>query len=222
VKANKWIMGGLTAALVIAIGGFIVTQLPVAGSTTASGPSSSSSSPSPTSKASAPATPSTEAPSTGAPEAGPAVPPADGKRFSTEVLPPGNAPEGLPASKVLPDAVTAPLPKSASAVGSLAKGYPSEALPAAPGSKIRDSSVASEGAHLQVTLTAKSTAGVTDVVAFYRTTLARYGMYDTPSPALNGATAVSFTRGANSVTVTATPASGGSTYVVFGTFTVKG
>lgn len=221
MKTNRWIMGGLTAVLVIAIGGFIVTQLPVGGSTTASGSSSSA-----TPKASHPSTPSTAAPSaapsTAPPQAGPADPPADGKQFNTEVQPPGGAAQGLPASKVLPYPVNAPLPKSASAVGALATGYPSEALPAAPGSKVRTSSVASEGTHLQVSLTARTSAAVTEVVAFYRTALARYGMYDTPSPALNGATAVSFTRGGNSVTVTATPGSAGTSYVVFGAFTVKG
>jgi hypothetical protein len=138
------------------------------------------------------------------------------------VQPPGGEPQGLPASKVLPYPVNAPLPKSASAVGRLATGYPSEALPAAPGSKVRTSSVTSEGTHLQVTLTARTSAAVTEVVAFYRTALARYGMYDTPAPALNGATAVSFTRDGNSVTVTATPGSGGTSYVVFGAFAVKG
>ncbi|MFF1879663.1 hypothetical protein [Leifsonia sp. NPDC058230] len=220
MKSKMLIMGGLTAALVIAVGGFVLTQLPVGGATTASGPSSSSSTP--TQKASPPPSAATADPGTGAPPTDAAIPPADGKRFTTEVQPPGEATQGLPASKVLPELVSAPLPESASAVGALAKGYPAKALPAAPGSKIRNSSVASDKTHLQVTLTAKTDAEVTEVVAFYRTALANYGMYDTPSPALNGATAVSFSRGANSVTVTATPGSGGTTYVVFGTFTVKG
>jgi hypothetical protein len=220
MNTKPWIIGGLSAALVIAVGGFVLTQLPVAAPTTASGSSTSATPGTKTPSASGSTPP---APATGQPEAGAAEPPAVGKRYSTEVLPPSTATEkGLPQTKALPQPVSAPLPKSASAVGSLASGYPADTVPAAPESKISKSSVASQSSHLQVTLNAKTSQGVTDVVAFYRAALAKYGMYDSPAPAQNGATAVTFTRDANSVTLTATPASGGTSYVLFGTFTVKG
>lgn len=219
MNTKPWIIGGLSAALVIAVGGFVLTQLPVAAPSTPTGSSASSTPGSKsTGSGSNPSTPSTDQPQAGAND-----PPAAGKRYSTEVLPPeAAATKGLPPTKALPEPVSAPLPRSASAVGSLAAGYPSDTIPAAPESKISKSSVASQSSHLQVTLTAKTTQGVTDVVAFYRTALAKYGMYDTPAPAQDGATAVTFSRDANSVTLTATPGSGGTSYVLFGTFSVKG
>ena len=47
-------------------------------------------------------------------------------------------------------------------------------------------------------------------------------MYDTADPAVAGSTAVAFTRGTDSVTVTATPGSGGTSYVLYGAFTAAG
>lgn len=219
MKGKWWILGGLSAALVIAIGGFVLTQLTVSGSDTAAAPGRTTS-PQTTNPAPAP-TATTAPPSTATPDAGSQTPSADGKRYSSEVLPPSSpgTTTGLPASKPIPDPVSAPLPKTASATGSLAKGYPKDVLPVAPGSKVGASAVASQDTHLQVTLNAKSSSGVTDVVDFYRGVLARYGMYDVPAPALDGDTAVAFTRAGNSVTLTVSPIAGGTTYVLFGTFT---
>jgi hypothetical protein len=62
---------------------------------------------------------------------------------------------------------------------------------------------------------------VTEVLAFYRTALAKYGMYDTAAPALGGATALIFRRGTNSVTLTASPVTGGTKYIIYGAFTAK-
>jgi hypothetical protein len=125
----------------------------------------------------------------------------------------------LPPSTALPYPVSAPLPKTASASGKLVAGYPSAALPTVPGTDIRDSSVASQAGHLQVTLTGTTAQQVTDIVAFYRSALAKYGMYDAPGAAVAGSTSIVFSRDGNSVTVTAKPAKGGATYVVYGTFT---
>ncbi len=218
MKSRTWIIAGVAAAVIIASGGLFVSQLP--GRTTAEGPathtsSSSPSSPSPTaSKAptsSAPASPNPAAPS-----------PPPSKRITGEIVPGQGGKAALPKPTDLPEPISNPLPSTASAVGSLAKGYPSSVLPTAPNSSITNSSVASQGRHLQVTLTARSSISVTDVLAFYRTTLAKYGMYDNAAPALGGATALTFKRGTDSVTLTTSPVTGGTTYIIYGAFTAKG
>jgi hypothetical protein len=218
MRSRTWIIAGLAAAALIIAGAVTVDHLPgrsaAEGPTSGSSPSSTSSSPS----SNAPGAPTTASP-VPTPDGDESGPPQS-KRFTTEVVP-GAAGKGLPKSTALPEPVSNPLPKSASAVGSLATGYPSALLPAAPHSSITTSSVASQGAHLQVALTAKSSLAITEVLAFYRTALAKYGMYDSSAPALNGATALTFKRGTNSVTVSTTPVTGGTKYVIYGAFTAK-
>lgn len=209
-------IAGLAVAVVIAAGAVVVNQLPAR--TNANGAAQ-------TSSASAPASTATRPRTTGAPTGAAAKTqtdapgPLQSKRFTTEVLPGGGAAGALPKSTPLPYPLSGPLPEMASAVGSIAKGYPSEVAPVAPHSAIATTSVASQGTHLQVTLTANSTMSVISILAFYRTTFAKYGMYDTPAPALGGSTALAFTRGSNSVTLTVTPIARGSSYVLYGAFT---
>jgi hypothetical protein len=223
MRSRTWIIAGLAAAAVIVAGAVTVDNLP--GRSTAEGSNSTSSThsstaPSPSSKA--PSTPG--APTTGSPAPTPGGDPSgppQSKRFTTEVIHGAGAGKGLPKSTALPEPVSNPLPKTASATGSLAAGYPSKVLPVATASSIGTSSVATQGQHVQVTLTATSSMPVTEVLAFYRTALAKYGMYDTAAPALGGATALTFRRGTNSVTLTASPVTGGTKYIIYGAFTAK-
>ncbi|WP_158866169.1 hypothetical protein [Leifsonia sp. AG29] len=224
---RTWIIAGLSAAAVIAIGAFALSQVPV-GSTAqvAAGSSRPTHSSSPSSAAgqaggSDPGGQSGSGEQKGG--SAPATPPAATKRYTTEVIPagPATAP-ALPPSTALPHPIAPPLPKSASAVGKLVTGYPAAVLPQAPGSAVQTSSVAAQGDRLQVTLTATSTQGVTDVLAFYRSALAKYGMYDTAAPALSGATSLLFSRGSDSVTLTASTGKSGTTYTLYAAFTAQG
>ncbi len=206
-------IAGLAAAAVIVAGAVVVNQLP--GRTTADGaPPTSSANQSTLSASRGPGTPNSSPGATGPDAPGS----SQSKRFTTEVVPGTGAAGKLPKSTPVPNPVSGPLPPTASAVGSVAKGYPNDVMPAAPKSSISATSVSSQGKRLQASLTATTTLAVIDILAFYRTTLAKYGMYDTAAPALDGSTALTFTRGGNSVTLTATPVAGGSTYVVYGTF----
>jgi hypothetical protein len=63
---------------------------------------------------------------------------------------------------------------------------------------------------------------VPDLLVFYRDVLAKYGMYDSPAPALGGVSSTAFRRGTDSVTIAITPIAGGTEYVVYGVFTVAG
>jgi hypothetical protein len=158
------------------------------------------------------------APKQGSPS--PAIP-APGEDDDIRVVDPGAPDAGsvpLPASKPLVALVTLPLPDTSSAVRSIVDGFPTGVIPTAPHSSIARSSVATEGSRLQAALTAKTSLSVVEVMDFYRTALAKLGLYDTPAPALNGSSALSFKRGNNTITLSATPVAGGCRYVVFGTF----
>lgn len=218
---RTWIISGLAAAALIAAGAFTLSQLPPPVARTASDTvASHSSGPSGGSSDGEGGGPGTNGPAT--PGAG-NTPPAAGKRFTTEVEPaaPAATP-ALPQSTALPYPVAAPLPKSASASGKLVDGYPAKVIPQVPGSTVGKSSIASEDRHLQVTLDASTDQKVSDIVAFYRSRLAPYGMYDAAAPAVAGATSVQFARDGNSVTLTVTPGDKGTSYVLFGAFTTKG
>lgn len=125
----------------------------------------------------------------------------------------------LPDSQPLAALVTLPLPDTSHAVGSIVDGFPTRVIPAAPHSSVATSSVAAEGSRLQAALTAKTSLTVVEVLDFYRSSLAKLGLYDTPAPALDGSMALSFNRGDNTITLSATAVDGGCRYVVFGTFT---
>lgn len=223
---RTWIFSGLAAAALIAAGAFALSQLPAPVARTASDTVPSHSSAGPTaggSGGSANADGDKAAPGAPATPGGGNTPPAAGKRYTTEVEPAAPAPTpALPHSTALPYPVSAPLPKTASASGKLVAGYPAKVIPQVPGSKVGTSSVASEDSHLQVTLDASTDQKVNDIVAFYRSKLAAYGMYDAAAPAVAGATSVQFARDGNSVTLTVTPGAKGTSYVLFGAFTTKG
>lgn len=215
-----WIIAGLSAAVLIAVGAFVLTQLPAPESGTAgSRPvADTSARPSTSSGTPAPAPHATDAPgsATSAPS------PTAGKRYSTEVMPANpQATPALPPSTPLPYPVSGPLPASASASGRLVAGFPAAVLPQAPDSRIASSSIATQAPRLQVALEAHTGQGVAELLAFYRTALAQYGMYDSPAPAAAGSTAVTFSRDGDSVTVTATPETTGTSYVIYGAFTAR-
>ncbi|MFF2053428.1 hypothetical protein ACFVU2_17640 [Leifsonia sp. NPDC058194] len=224
LSRRTWIVSGLAAAVVLAAGAVTLSLLPgPAGSPTAGAPAAgSSSSPSPSATTSAPAAGAPAAPAAPAPTAQ-SSPPAAGKRFTTEVIPADpQATPALPPSTPIPYPVSAPLPKTASATGGIVEGFPTTVLPQLPGSKVKTTSVASDSPNLQVSLTGTTDGSVTDVVGFYRQALAKFGMYDAAAPALDGATAVTYSRDGNAVTLTATPNQSGTSFALFGTFTAKG
>lgn len=145
---------------------------------------------------------------------------ASGGGTQTEVTPPVNSTApGLPESKPPADLISSRLPKSASAAGKLVSGFPSQVMPTAPDSTVQSSSVTSEGTRLQATLSAHTTRSVEELFDFYRVTLAPFGLYDSPTAAPSGSTAISFTRDTGSIVLTATTDGKGTTYVAFGSFT---
>ncbi|TFC07176.1 hypothetical protein E3O42_00060 [Cryobacterium adonitolivorans] len=206
----------VAAVLLVTTGGVLVLQQ----ASTATAPSatsvSSGNEPPPSSR-------ETPSPSTSPPAALPGSSSSAAPGESTEAR--GTEPDAPvdtpPGSTPLPALVTLPLPDTSSAVGSVVAGFPDRVLPAAPQSTIASSSVAAEGSRLQATLSAETSLTPLEVLDFYRTTLAEVGLVDAPVPAVDGSTALAFTRGLNTVTLTVTPIENGSQYTVFGTFSAE-
>jgi hypothetical protein len=217
------------AILAVAVAGAALVQLPGAPTTTAAtDPSIAAATPGaePTTGTPQPGTPQPGTPQPGTPQPGtpqPSAPQPESTPAPAEEVPsdetPAAGPPTLPPSEPLPDPVSLPFPDSASATGKLVKGFPTGAVPEAPDSTVTSSSVTAEGSRLQIALSAESSRAVVDVLDFYRTELAKVGMYDTPAPALSGSSALIFARGDHTVTLSATTVEGGCRYVILGSFT---
>jgi cytoskeletal protein RodZ len=218
VRIRTWTIIGVGAAAAILIGATIVNQLPGTATTAADGPATTSASPRPSAAPAPRRTPATAEP--GEPSPGATAPPQS-KRFTTEVIPGQDGSATLPTSTAPPEPIANPLPETASATGKLAAGYPDTVLPPAPQSSIATSAVTAQGSHLQVSLTASSSLSVVDLHEYYRTALARFGMYDSAAPAAEGATAYTFRRGTDSVTLTASTSGKKTSYILYGAFTAK-
>jgi hypothetical protein len=164
------------------------------------------------------ATPSPHASGKASPKAkSPAGTPNRGKEGNPSASAP--TPYSLPSSKPLAKAqplVGTPLPPSASARGSIVKGFPA-VIPQAPNSMVVFSSIATQGTRMQVGLEATTTNSVADVLSFYRTAFEPLGLVAAAAPAAEGSTALTFVRGDNGITVTVSDSAGGhAQYTVTG------
>lgn len=122
--------------------------------------------------------------------------------------------DGLPPLPTPTALVEAPLPATAAAEGSLVKGFPELAAGPSGGSDVLNSSIASEGDTMQVTLVARTDASADDVRAHYRDTWSRLGLTETAS---TDGTATTFGDTYTSLSLAFTPASGtGTVYVIYG------
>jgi hypothetical protein len=208
-RRARWLIGGgiALAAVIVALG---------VGLSLAPGPrvKDVASGPDPTATNGAVPGPAASAPPTNSP-LGPTPTPTPGKRASAEVENPGASARALPPSKPQAPLFTGPMPKTASAAGSLVEGFP-EVIPVAKRSSISTSSVASSGRTLQATLVAKTASNSTDLIGYYTTALAKVGLSANPLPSVGGSTGLSFARGSDSITLTVTPTSSGSSYSVYG------
>ncbi|QIX27845.1 hypothetical protein ncot_15545 [Nocardioides sp. JQ2195] len=139
--------------------------------------------------------------------------------------------EGLPGLDTKPPdtkqpLIDLPLPDSAVAKDSLAKGFPRKVLGPRKKSAIVTSSVspAADVNSLQVALVATTRAGADAVLRDYRIRLAKLGFTETDAalPVIGGSSAASFIRGDDTVVVTATPGADETTYTAYGTLHASG
>lgn len=202
----------VTAVVLVAAGVLVVQQ-----SVTGTAPAATSETGGATMPPSDTASPSSD-PTAPLPGSAPSALPGE----STEARATGpDTPADAPPESSPPALVTLPLPDTSSAVGSVVAGFPDRVLPAAPQSSITSSSVAAEGSRLQAALSAETPLTAPEVLDFYRTALTGLGLTAAPVPAVDGSSALVFSRGLNTVTITATPVESGSQYLVFGIFSAE-
>lgn len=122
----------------------------------------------------------------------------------------------LPALSTPSPLVTAPLPESGAASGELVDGFPTGVMAPAPTSEVLQSSIATEGETMQVTLQARTDATPDEVSRHYRAVWTGLGLAETGS---SGGADASYSDALSSVTVAFTAGSGtGTVYTVYGVF----
>lgn len=159
----------------------------------------------------------------------PAAPGAGGDQLPAETgleIPP-TAPEdaaepALPVSDPLEALMPGPPPATDSETGAVVAGFPAFIEPA-PRSTVDSSMVTSEGDRVQAALTASSADSADLVRTHFDTVFAGHNLQPTIAPAVGGSTALAYTRGSESVTVTLTPqAAGGCRYSVLANLDASG
>ncbi|WP_454138097.1 hypothetical protein [Microbacterium paulum] len=154
----------------------------------------------------------TASPAAAAPALTPAPTPLDG----SEVLPPENA---QAASDRLPDLpqptprVTTPLPADAAAAGRLVDGFPTDLAGPTPTSDVIDSSIASDGATMQVALTARTDETPEDVAAAFQQRWTAFEL----APAAAAEATLAYSDAFTSISLAASASGTGTVYTVFAT-----
>lgn len=135
-----------------------------------------------------------------------------------EVLPPVSAtPTGLPMPSPPAALVSVPLPAAASAQGKIVDGFPVDALRFPDGTVVVSTSVAPAEGALQVAADAIAGLSQDSVAGHFQQVLGGVGFWSEPVPAAAGERALRFSRGADSVTLTAsTTGTGGTRFMLLG------
>ena len=203
---------GLTTAMRIVlwgVGAVAVVGLGVALwlSTTASDPGAPGAVGATATPTATPAPARTQGPVPGAtPTTGSEVLPPEASAPPTDRLPPLTAPSPF---------VSAPLPVSGSASGELVDGFPVHVMGPSPPSNVLQSSIATEGGTMQVTLQARTDATPDEVRRYYRALWSGLGLADAGA---SGADA-SYADALSSVSLAFSSSAGtGTVYTVYGVF----
>ncbi|MHC3000546.1 hypothetical protein [Microbacterium sp. HJ5] len=155
-----------------------------------------------------PASTQTQGPLPGAtPTMGSEVQTPDATAQPTDRLPPLRTPSPL---------VSAPLPETGSATGQLVDGFPAEVMGPAPPSNVLQSSIATEGSTMQVTLQARTDATPDEVSQYYRALWGDLGLADAGA---SGGTDASYSDAHSSLSLAFSASAGtGTVYTVYGVF----
>ncbi|MBC7402288.1 MAG: hypothetical protein H7279_03810 [Microbacteriaceae bacterium] len=145
-----------------------------------------------------------------------------GPRTSTEVQQGGAAsPIRLPPSARIASLFSGALPKSASHSGGLVAGFPAS-VSLAQNSTVITSSISSNGTKVQATVYATTSAPSSTVLDFYASLFAKGSLAGLKIPAAAGSTAIAYSGGPNSLTLTVSTIPSGSAYSLFGVFETAG
>lgn len=207
MMARRLVIAGICLAVLIAAVALVLDQM-----ASKPGPATAQSSVSPTpggDPSNSNSSGGASAPPSGSPTSGSSTsspPDGSGDGVTTakplEVLPPVTAtPTGLPEPSAPAPLITGPLPKSATAKGSLVEGWPSSVVTMPAGTTVGSTSISTSGTVLQ--LTADGIVGTSqgDVLGAFRQSLVGQGFWSEDAPAPDGAVAARFVRGTDTVTV---------------------
>jgi hypothetical protein len=86
----------------------------------------------------------------------------------------------------------------------------------APHSKVKSKSISTAEGTTQVLISATTTSKTADTLAYYQRVFTSLGMRGKPVPAVGGSTAIAFSKGKNTITLTVSSRSGGSSYLIHG------
>ena len=129
-----------------------------------------------------------------------------------EVLPPVNAsPSGLPVPTPPVPLVSLPLPATASAQGKIVDGFPAEVAAFPEGTTVVSTAVSAAEGSLQISADAIVASTQDSVVGHFQQVLGGLKFWSEPLPAAEGQRSLRFSRGADSVTLTASTTGTGST-----------
>ena len=113
--------------------------------------------------------------------------------------------------------ITMPLPAAASAQGKIVDGFPADALRFPEGTVVVSTSVSPAEGSLQVAADAITGLSQDSVAGHFQQVLGSLGFWSEPVPAPAGERALRFSRGADSVTLTAaTTGTGGTRFMLLG------
>jgi hypothetical protein len=222
VKAKRLVIAGVGVAAILGGTAVVLDQMaagePAASHAPApagSSPPAAGSTPDPgTTDAAAPAGSGDSAPTpTGGSTEGSAAAPV-----GREVLPPVSAaPTGLPMPSPPAPLISTPLPAAESAQGKIVGGFPADALRFPEGTVVVSTSVSPAEGSLQVAADAIAGLNQDSVAGHFQQVLGSLGFWSEPVPAAAGERALRFSRGADSITLTAaTTGTGGTRFMLLG------
>ncbi|MET3949941.1 hypothetical protein [Arthrobacter sp. UYEF36] len=135
--------------------------------------------------------------------------PAPGGR---EVLPPvKESPPGLPVPSPPVPLISLPLPATASSQGTIVDGFPGDVIPFPEGTTVVSTAVSAADGSLQVSADCIVALTQDSVAGHFQQVLGGLKFWSEPVPAAEGQRSVRFSRGADSVTLTASTTGTGST-----------
>lgn len=113
--------------------------------------------------------------------------------------------------------ISKPLPAAASAQGKIVDGFPADALRFPEGTVVVSTSVSPADESLQVAADAIAGLSQDSVAGHFQQVLGGLGFWSEPVPAAAGERALRFSRGTDSVTLTAsTTGTGGTRFMLLG------
>lgn len=230
MMARRLVIAGICLAVLIAAAAVLLDRLAASPGTASARETSSNVSPGPV----ASGTPSPAGNQSGSQPANPSQsgnqpgnqatgqdPGAGGTALSDkplEVLPPvAETAKGLPAPSEPAPLLSGSLPKPGSATGKLVDGWPGDIVALPGGTAVGSTSVSSSGNVLQVSADGVLSKPQNEVLDSFRQSLAAHGFVAVSAPAADGSVASSFSRGADTVTVSvSTTGTGASRFQLLG------